>query len=666
MRRNFSLAGIFLLFTMSASAATFVVPPDDVLVEKSSLILEGEVLTSFSRYGSQGRIETVTDVSVGEMLKGILMQDSISIVHPGGRIGDRAMHLPGVPDFSQGDRVLLFLTMNERGQWTTVDLALGKFSYLPDRKGRLLAIREFEEIAGWDLQGNVHEERTRDANRFRRYVRDVATSGRAIEDYYVDVPAEELQSIASMVSTNLVSASDYTFLSDIGGGNFVGWRWNTFSTTDQEFFNRNAQTGITDGGVSALQDALAAWTNDCGSKIEYHYGGVNSAAKGQAESDGVNGVVFGDVFNEITGSFNCTTGGVLGIGGPWSLGTHTYGFETMISISEGNVVIQNGVECWSGLNDGRFTQLLVHELGHTLGFRHSDEVGRSPNTTAAIMRASLVQNLGATLQQYDKDAAASVYSGGGCATIGDLDLDGKADLLWRRTDGKNAVWHMDGFTRLSAATLDAVGDVNWSIVGSGDFDGDGDSDIVWRNGFTGSLVVWMMDGATRASIESLDTVRDLDWTIVSVADFNSDSSADLLWYHTGIGKLVIWYMNGIARDSIATFDQVRDTDWMPMGTSDFEGDGDPDLVWRHQFTGNNVVWSIESGARAAINSIDPVKNTAWSLSAIGDLDGDGDGDIVWRHPNGKNVVWTMDGLTRSSIDETNPVVDATWQIVAPN
>lgn len=53
------------------------------------------------------------------------------------------------------------------------------------------------------------------------------------------------------------------------------------------------------------------------------------------------------------------------------------------------------------------------------------------------------------------------------AAVGDLDGDGRADLLWRhRTGGFNAIWLMDGLTVLPSSTaLLRLPNLNWTIVG---------------------------------------------------------------------------------------------------------------------------------------------------------------------------------------------------------
>jgi hypothetical protein len=36
--------------------------------------------------------------------------------------------IPGAPTFAPGEEVVVFLTLNPRGEWLTLDLAQGKFS----------------------------------------------------------------------------------------------------------------------------------------------------------------------------------------------------------------------------------------------------------------------------------------------------------------------------------------------------------------------------------------------------------------------------------------------------------------------------------------------------------------------------------------------------------
>jgi hypothetical protein len=242
---------------------------------------------------------------------------------------------------------------------------------------------------------------------------------------------------------------------------------------------------------------------------------------------------------------------------------------------------------------------------------------------------------------------------------GDFDLDGKPDLLWRNTSsGANLLWYMNGATRIGSATLNAVADLNWAIVGTGDFNGDGKPDILWRNTSNGMNVVWYMNGATRIGAATLNTVADLNWAIVGTDDFNGDGKPDILWRNTSNGMNVVWYMNGATRIGAATLNTVPDRNWVVVGTGDFNGDGKPDLLWKNTSAGMNVVvvWYMNGTTLADWGYYNcglystHVPGLVWSLVGISDVDGDGYPDTIWRNTStGTNrVVRTISAMYSTS------------------
>ena len=55
-------------------------------------------------------------------------------------------------------------------------------------------------------------------------------------------------------------------------------------------------------------------------------------------------------------------------------------------------------------------------------------------------------------------------------------------------------------------------DLNWQVVGIGDFNGDGKSDLFWRNTSTGSNAVWL--SANSVTRQVVSAVTTLTWMIV--------------------------------------------------------------------------------------------------------------------------------------------------------
>ena len=59
-------------------------------------------------------------------------------------------------------------------------------------------------------------------------------------------------------------------------------------------------------------------------------------------------------------------------------------------------------------------------------------------------------------------------------------------------------------------------DVNWQIVGTGDYDGDGRSDILWRHAVSGANYVFLMNGTTvQPGSSYTNAVPDLNWQVVA-------------------------------------------------------------------------------------------------------------------------------------------------------
>jgi hypothetical protein len=173
---------------------------------------------------------------------------------------------------------------------------------------------------------------------------------------------------------------------------------------------------------------------------------------------------------------------------------------------------------------------------------------------------------------------------------------------------------MDGVNYGGYAWLLEVADLNWEIVGTGDFNGDGKIDILWRNKGTGQNVVWFMDGATMSDWSwILPEVPDTNWQIVGTGDFNSDGKTDILWRNKATGQNVVWFMNGATLSSYSWIDTVADTNWEIVGTGDFNGDGKTDILWRNKSTGQNVVWLMNGTTYNSYTWLPDVPDTNWEI-----------------------------------------------------
>ena len=170
---------------------------------------------------------------------------------------------------------------------------------------------------------------------------------------------------------------------------------------------------------------------------------------------------------------------------------------------------------------------------------------------------------------------------GRSAALGDQDGDGKAGSAVAQRSGRADLLLADGrrdarSTRSTSATVDPA----YDIVGTGDVDGDGKSDILWRHTALGDVWIWLMDGATPLSQVYIDRV-DPAYVVKGVGDLDANGKADIVWHHATTGEVWVWPMNGTTRLDQVWVGTVPDTGYQIQGVADFTGDGKADLLWWH-------------------------------------------------------------------------------------
>jgi hypothetical protein len=152
--------------------------------------------------------------------------------------------------------------------------------------------------------------------------------------------------------------------------------------------------GVSGNGLKQVRVATRAWSRV--GAIDLATVGRRRSSAAFSEADGKNVVVFEDPNGSIPGRFSCATGGILAMGGWWSDGrTHRIGRRWFLTITEGDIVFQNGLECFFRASpNGRkaLEEITAHELGHTIGLHHScgDAFSGPCNTkhkNDALMRA---------------------------------------------------------------------------------------------------------------------------------------------------------------------------------------------------------------------------------------------------------------------------------------
>lgn len=367
-----------------------------------------------SAFAGEREIVTNIDVVPELVIKGPLQRNTtLRIVEDGGIVGSQIMLVSAAPTYWVNNRALVFLKQGEDGRWRTYGAALGKFDFVRDAQGRELAVRwakEGSENSLWTAEGHPHEERVRDAQRFLAFLQ------RVFEPRTPEIPGQRLQ------PTDPAAGGEYGAATWPEPDYFVenpqpvatepyAWdpatnatyppsaymtqpfRWDVFDKGGSVTFRTNGtQPGYDSTG--AAQRGLAAWTNDPGSNVSYVYGGTTTG--GFAVSDGQNSIVYN--------SSTDVPSGAIAYARWYGGGEHTYKGESFYTITEGDVVVKSNLT----ISQKVFDEAVTHELGHTLGFRHSDD-GKAPSSTAAVMKTSLSGNYGATLGPWDIEAVRAVY-----------------------------------------------------------------------------------------------------------------------------------------------------------------------------------------------------------------------------------------------------------------
>jgi hypothetical protein len=176
----------------------------------------------------------------------------------------------------------------------------------------------------------------------------------------------------------------------------------------------------------------------------------------------------------------------------------------------------------------------------------------------------------------------------------DFNGDGIADILWRnQASGQNAIWQMNSTNVQTGYYLTPIADLNWKIISTADFNGDGIADILWRNQASGQNAIWQMKrDFTLQSGRFITPISDLNWQIVGTGDFNHDGIADLVWRNQATGENAIWQMNSTDVQTGYYLTPVADVNWQVAGIADFDGDGSADLLWRNAQASTVGIWQM--------------------------------------------------------------------------
>jgi hypothetical protein len=242
--------------------------------------------------------------------------------------------------------------------------------------------------------------------------------------------------------------------------------------------------------------------------------------------------------------------------------------------------------------------------------------------------------------------------------VADTNGDGNDDLVFNRLGSNNdvytAVSNGSGNFTLTATGRHVYGSWGNYLAFVGDVNADGRQDLLWAATTRSYIGPSNLAGAVTLPSAFYDPPTTGSSAPVKLAgDVNGDGRTDLIWADTttaGTNGVVVGRSTGTGISFLARVNgNLQNGVPLEVLAGDLNGDGRADLLWNTQGAVNRVYGSLGTASGgfdfSPANQLHPVQ-TDWDQFTVylADVNGNGRQDVIWNHAASENRIYV--GISR--------------------